>query len=309
MKTVLITGVSGFLGSNIAKDLIAKNFQVIALKRSTSNLQRCISFSKQVKWIDCNNITDAEAEIRNCKPEILIHAAWGGVKAYERDNWVKQEKNLSFMTSLLEIIKKTEIKKIISLGSQAEYGNFEGFIDESHPCHPNNAYGANKVCASFILKTFAEQNDMDWYWIRLFSVFGPGEDKNWLIPYTIENLLNKKNTAFTPCEQEYDYLYIEDFTSGIIKIIKDESHSSGLYNMSSGQSIKLKDILCFLENIISPNEKLLQFGALPYRPNQVMHLQGNSDYFFNTFHFRPQVDVFAGLEKTVNYYKDQKNNE
>lgn len=303
MKTVLITGGTGFLGSHIIEELLLQKYEVIALKRSSSNLSRCMNFVDKVRWICCDNIEDAEQEILNSHPNILIHAAWNGVKASDRDNWVEQGKNLSFLSALLEIVKKANITKIIALGSQAEYGNFEGVIDETHHCNPNSAYGANKVCASTIIKSFAEQNNIPWYWIRIFSVYGPREEKNWLIPATINNLLHLKTMDLTPCEQRYDYLYTKDFTNGIFRVVNNSNVESGIYNMSSGQSTKIKDILTYLENKIAANQNLLQIGALPYRPNQVMHMEGNSNKFFQAFKFNPTYNITKGLDETLNYYK------
>ncbi|MBW8327121.1 MAG: NAD(P)-dependent oxidoreductase [Prolixibacteraceae bacterium] len=309
MKTILITGATGFLGSHIAEELINQGYNVIALKRSTSNLWRCYSFNDRIRWINCDSLVNAEPEIIECNPDILIHAAWNGVKATDRDNWDEQEKNLSFLVSLLDIVKKTNIKKIIALGSQAEYGDFEGSVDENYLCNPTSAYGANKICASILLKTFAELNQIGWNWIRIFSVFGPREEKNWLIPATINNLLEKKEMNLTPCEQKYDYLYTKDFANGILSVVKNDSNISGIYNMSSGKSIKLKDILSFLENKLSPKQKLLQIGIIPYRPHQVMHMEGNSDHFFRTFDFRPAHSIYEGLEETLNYYNLKRENE
>lgn len=309
MKTILITGASGFLGSHIAEQLICQGFKIVAIKRNSSNLWRCKSYYDKIKWINGDNLHYAESEIVKCRPDILIHAAWSGVKASDRDDWIEQEKNLSYLVTLFNIVKKTKMSKIIALGSQAEYGNFEGSIDENFPCVPNSAYGAIKVCASILLKSFAKQNKIDWYWIRLFSVFGPGEEKNWLIPATINNLLDKKEMPLTPCKQQYDYIYIKDFAAGILSVIKNKSDISGIYNMTSGKSTSLKDILSFLEDKLSPKQKLLQIGKLPYRPNQIMHMQGDSSRFFQLFNFKPAYSIYEGLEETIAYYKNRKRDE
>jgi nucleoside-diphosphate-sugar epimerase len=306
MKTILITGATGFLGSHIAEELVNQGYEVFALKRNTSYLGRCDNFRHQIHWIDCDSWIEAEPEIIKCNPEILIHAAWDGVRASDRDNWIIQEKNLLLLVSIFEILKKTKISKIIALGSQAEYGYFEGSVDEDYTCKPNSAYSASKVCASILLKTFAEQNKIDWYWIRIFSVFGPREEKNWLIPTVINNLLKKKEIALTPCEQRYDYLFIKDFAAGILSVVKNDNKIPGIYNMSSGNSIKIKDILTFLETKLSPHKNLLQIGVLPYRPNQVMHMQGKSDRFFQSFNFKPTVSLQKGLEETIKYYTNKK---
>lgn len=309
MKKILLTGITGFLGSHIAEELVNQEYSIMALKRESSNIWRCKNFRDKVTWIDSDNLNDTESAIIDFKPEILVHAAWNGVKASERDNWQEQQKNLFFLVSLLEISKKAGIKKVLALGTQAEYGIFTGMVDEKEACNPNSAYGAAKLCASVLLKTFAEQNSLDWYWLRIFSVFGPGEEKNWLIPAAINNLLENKEMALTPCEQKYDYLFTRDFVSGIMSVIRCTGNKSGIYNMASGKSIKLKEILEFLEKRLSPDKNLLKFGALSYRPGQVMDMKGNSGLFYNTFGFKPEYRVFDGLEETMNFFINQRNYE
>ena len=308
MKTILITGATGFLGSHLAEELLNQGFTVVALMRSTSNFWRCNAFMNKIRWINYDNLSCAEQEIINCKPEIMIHAAWHGVKATDRNNWIEQEKNLAFLVSLFEVVKKTTISKIIALGSQAEYGRFEGAVEEDYPLNPNCAYGVNKVCVSYLLKLFSEQNNIDWYWIRIFSVFGPREEKHWLIPAAIDNLLNGKEMKLTSCEQQYDYLYTKDFVAGIISVIRSTKSISGIFNMSSGLTVKLKDILLFLQKNLSSHQEFLKIGSLEYRPNQVMHMQGISDRFFQSFNFKPMFSVYEGLKETSDYYVKLRNN-
>lgn len=306
MKTILLTGATGFLGSHIAEILLKQGFKVIALKRAGSNLNRCNGFKNQIEWIECDHLNEIDSQIIHTKPEILIHAAWNGVKALDRDNWAEQEKNISFLVPLFEIVKKTNISKIIALGSQAEYGNFDSAVDENYNLNPNTAYGIAKVKASVLLKTFAEQNKVEWYWLRLFSIFGPKEDSGWLFPTAISHLIEQKKMPLTACEQKYDYLFTQDFASGILKVVECENNCSGIYNFSSNNSQKLKEILIDLEKRLSPNKKILLFGELPYRPNQVMHMQGNSDRFYETFKFQPTYSIYDGLNETIDYYLDKR---
>lgn len=306
MKTVLVTGATGFLGSNIAKELIDKGFKVIALKRNTSNLSRIKDFEDKIQWIDCENMNEAGSLIIDSKPDILIHAAWNGVKATDRDNIEAQEKNTTFSGSLFEIVKKTTITKIIALGSQAEYGHFEGAVVESYPLNPNSVYGAAKVRACEQLKSYAEENNIEWYWIRLFSVFGPGEDVGWLLPSAISHLIEQNEMLLTACEQKYDYLFTKDFALGMLKIVECKHNHSGIYNFSSNNSYQLKEILMALEKRLSPERKLLRFGELAYRPNQVMHMQGNSELFYRTFGFRPTYSIYDGLNETIDFYLHRK---
>jgi len=304
---ILLTGATGFIGSHIAEEYLRQGHQIFALKKKSSNLWRCDDFKAKIHWINSDNLEEIAPLITEINPEILVHCAWNGVKASERDNWIEQEKNLTFLVSLLELIKSNSVRKIIALGSQAEYGNFEGAIDENHPCTPNSAYGASKVCASIIIQSFSEINKIEWYWLRVFSVFGPREGKNWLIPATINSLLENKTMELSPCEQKYDYLFIKDFARGLLSIINTPSDKSGIYNLSSGESHKLEILLTYIEKKIAPDKDLLKIGCIPYRPNQVMHMQGISDAFNKQFGYKQIHNIYDGLDETINYYKNCKN--
>lgn len=295
---VLLTGATGFLGSYIAEELINQNFKVIALKQKTSDIWRCESFKNKIHWIDYDNLN----EILNYDIDSFIHTAWVGTSVIDRQNWIMQEKNIGFLIEILEIVKKTKIRKIIALGSQAEYGQFEGIVNEKYLCNPTTPYGVFKICVSSIIKIFAEENNIDWYWIRLFSIFGPREQEDRLIPIIIKNLLDKKPIEFSPGEQQYDYLYVKDFAKGILNIVKSDKNSSGIFNFSSGKSIKIKEILLALENRISPVENFLQIGKESYRKDQIMHMQGDSTQFFKLFNFNPQYNIYNGLDETIEYY-------
>ncbi|TKG91901.1 SDR family oxidoreductase [Puteibacter caeruleilacunae] len=302
METILITGVTGFLGSHIARELLNQGHNIIGLKRKHSNLLKCSDFAESINWIDCDDLSKASQSIIEAQPSLLIHSAWSGVKANSRDDWGVQAKNLNFLIDLLSIAKDANIKKVISLGSQAEYGKFEGSVDENYECKPQSAYGAIKLSAMQLLKSYAEQHAMQWYWLRIFSVFGPGEDENWLIPATIKNMIGGKSMKLTGCDQKYDYLFTQDFAKGILSVVKSSSDNSGVYNMSSNNSTVLKDIVQYIENKLAPGKNLLNIGVMPYREGQVMHMEGNSTKFFKTFRFHPEIDLEESLDETIKTY-------
>lgn len=307
-KTVLMTGTTGFLGSHIAEELISNGYDVIAFKRESSNLSRCKDFNDKIIWINFESTKEFVEDIRLRNPEILIHAAWNGVKSIDREDWFEQEKNLTLLVELLKFSKELAIKKIVALGSQAEYGHFNEPIDETNQCEPYSAYGCIKNCASQVLRCYANENNMQWYWLRLFSVFGPREDNNWLIPSAINNLLNNKEMKLTACQQEYDYLYVKDFVKSIQTVIEQSEDHSGIYNLSTGHPNKLADLMHFLELRISPKQKILDFGAIPYRENQVMKMVGIPTKFQTTFRQEPLFSIEEALIATIDYYKNLQGN-
>jgi len=298
---ILLTGATGFIGSHIAENLYHNGVELILTKRNNSNRWRCEVFEKNVKWIN-TDISNWIDEVIKLQPEIIIHAAWQGVSAVDREDWNIQYKNLIFLFQLFEIAKQSKIKKFIGIGSQAEYGEFNAIIDEDFPTNPNSAYSATKLAASVLVKAFCEQYTIIWYWFRLFSSFGEREAENWLIPATIKNMLTKNSMDLSAGEQRYSYLYVKDIAQYIFNATQVNA-ASGIYNLSSNESYILKDLITFVKNKVNP-DFVLNFGALPYRKNQSMlnaSKMGKTNQAFGNV----TTDFEENLIQTINYYKEK----
>jgi UDP-glucose 4-epimerase len=299
----LLTGATGFLGSHLAEDLSARNYRVVALIRNTSDLWRCKEFeNKNLVYVNINSGNFKET-LQNYKPSVLIHAAWQGVTTKERNDQDIQMQNILFSKQLLTLANELGIKKAIYLGSQAEYGNFTGRISEEAVCSPVSAYGVAKLEVLKMFKSFCELNSIDWVWLRLFSIYGIREGSSWLIPSVIENVLMGKPMDLTKCEQRYDYMYVKDFTRAISGILETKN-ISGIFNLSSNSSVQLKNIVEKIKNFINPSA-ILNFGAMPYAPNQVMHMEGNSEKFYRQFNFKVNSDFESNLKEVITYYKNK----
>ncbi|WP_214071528.1 NAD(P)-dependent oxidoreductase [Mucilaginibacter sp. dw_454] len=302
MSRVFITGITGFLGSNIGRYLIEDGHTVAAIYRGTSSKKLCAGFEDQIDWIlqDESNWTEKAEKF---SPEIIIHSAWLGVSHLERNIWDKQLENIEFVKQLLLIAKSADTKKVIALGSQAEYGMFEGCVAESHQLKPTEAYGSVKIVCSELLKQFCNSNNIDWYWLRLFSVFGSGESENWLIPTLINKLLTSNYMDLTPGEQKYAYLYADDLGRAINNIIVNKG-KSGVYNISAKQPVSLKNLVTTIRDQVNPKFEL-HFGKLEYRENQAMHIQGDVTKFIEAFGEFELSDFKQALALTIDSIKGQ----
>jgi len=273
-KRILITGISGFLGSQIAKHLILQGHVLIATKRTCTILSRCEDYADKITWIKINE-ANWQSKILEFNPEIIIHTAWSGVSSTDRDDWDVQLSNIEFTLKLLQIAKQCKLKKFIGFGSQAEYGNFSCIVDENYPLNPNSAYGSSKIAISQIIKNYCSINEINWYWFRLFSFFGELESNNWFIPTLIDRILSIQKMDMTPGEQKYAYMYVGDLAKTIGKIVEIDINP-GIYNISSSKAISLLDLTNKILEIIKPKESKINFGAIPYRANQSMLIQGSN---------------------------------
>jgi UDP-glucose 4-epimerase len=300
MHKVLITGITGFLGSHIAENLVANNIQVIGLKRKGSNIWRCQEFASKIHWVDIDDQGLFKEELAKHSLDTIIHGAWIGVESNDRDNWIVQSKNIPFLVELLDVAKEVGVNKFIFLGSQAEYGNINGKISEEEKTQALNAYGSIKLACLEIVKTFCNTNDINWIWLRLFSLFGEKENENWLIPSLIQSMLYGKQMDFTLGEQKYAYLYVKDFALIMNKIIMRPIHS-GIYNISSNKTRTIKSLIEDIRNSVNP-KFILNFGALNYRENQSLHMEGDINKITSQIGEIEFINYNLALNKTLNYY-------
>lgn len=300
MHKVLITGITGFLGSHIAENLVTNSVKVFGLKRKGSDIWRCEEFKEEIHWIDIDDDGLFKEELKRHSFDTIIHGAWIGVESNDRDNWIVQSKNIPFLVELLDVAKEVGTEKFIFLGSQAEYGNIDGKISEEDKSQALNAYGSIKLACLEIVKTFCNTNDINWIWLRLFSLFGEKENENWLIPSLIQSMVNENQMDFTPGEQKYAYLYVKDFALLMNKLIVMSIHS-GIYNISSNKTRTIKSLIEDIRNSVNPNF-VLNFGALKYRNNQSMHMEGDILKLSSQIGEIEFTDYTIALQNTIKYY-------
>ena len=303
MAKIFLTGITGFLGSNIAEFLIEHGHCVVAVYRLGSSRELCENYLDKVSWIILDENDKWVDEVIEKRPDVVVHSAWIGVGHKDRDDWQVQFLNIGFLEKLLLIAGKSSATKFIGLGSQAEYGVFDGCVDEMHQLNAKDAYGSVKIICSEIVKRYSGAHEFDWYWLRLFSFFGKGESENWLIPSLVKKILSGDHMDLTAGEQKYAYLYVNDLGVAINNIIINNG-ISGFYNISGKTLIPLKYLVENIKEKINPSFKL-NFGILPYRTNQSMHLQGDPSKFIEEFGEFEVSDFDGSLLRTIEYLKDK----
>jgi len=305
MAKVLISGITGFLGSHIAIKFVSEGWEVVGLKRTNSDLWRCKTIIDKIIWVDLDSKNWKEKVIE-LQPNILVHSAWGGVAAGERLSYESQIRNINLVHDILEICKSSNAK-FIGLGSQAEYGTFSGKIDEEYETTPNTAYGVVKLMSYNLVKGFCEENNLFWFWLRLFPLFGDMESENWLIPSVINKIIEDNQIDLTPGEQMYAYLYVKDFANCVFEIGVNNTdiNNSGVYNISGDKTITLRYLIEKIRDKVNPNAKL-NFGALQYRAYQSMHMHGDMTKFFTNIASVNFSNFDDALDQTIDFYIKKK---
>lgn len=297
---VLIIGANGFLGSHIVKKCLSENNKVYAVSLHTHRLDNIMN---KIQFSNCNmdKITTLTDKITYFSPQAVINCAWDGGNNYTTTHKSSQfHKNLPGLAYLMEIIKRTNIQHFIGIGSGSEYGDKKYTIAETTHEVPINLYGTCKLMAKLYTEQFCKTEKIKWTWLRPIYIYGSDDVKTRLIPKTIISCLKHEEVLLNSCQSLVDYLYIDDFTDAVYKLISNQQE--GLFNVCSNISYKIKNVVEQIGTLTNNKEKL-NFGSLPERNNYPSIILGLNTKLVNITGWTPKINMEEGLAKTIEFYK------
>jgi len=299
----LVTGATGHLGSYLIPALLRRGWEVTALVRPESDLWRLADASGAVNILraDLADLSPISQAVRALKPEIMFHLAWQGVDANSRNDSAQVTTNVSGSIALIQLAREAGCRAWIGVGSQAEYGPYAVPLKEDLPARPLTTYGVSKLCVGLFAQKLCESNGLRCVWLRLLAVYGPKDDERHVIPTVIRRLQEKKKPPLTPGEQICDYLFVEDAAEAL-HAVGANSSVQGVFNLSAGEGRPLRDILGMIRDRIDP-ALALGFGELPYRSDQVMHMQADISKLRQATGWKPKVSLKDGIARTVEWYQ------
>lgn len=267
-KSCLITGATGFVGSNLARKLVGKNWKVTIICRVSSKLDNLDDIKDKIEIFRYNNeINEMINFMKNNKFNIIFHLASLFIaehKTEDVNNLINS--NLLFGTHLLEGMKKSENKLLINTGTSWQHYNSEEY-------NPVDLYAATKEAFEKIIKYYVEAENIRCITLKLFDTWGENDRRPKLI-----NLLNKfadegKVLDMSLGEQKLDLVHIDEVTNSFIKayelLEKDKKLKLDSFGVSSGTQISLRKIVENFEN--KSGKKLnINWGARSYRKREVM---------------------------------------
>lgn len=303
---ILLTGATGFLGAHVLRHLLREDrHEAAVLVRPTSDTWRIAELLPRVRRIegDLRDLAAVEPALAHFAPQTVLHLAWDGVGNQDRNN-LKQTRNLECSVQLLELVQRCGAKHWIALGSQAEYGPYTQRIPEDAPPRPTTLYGVTKLSAGLLTQELCHRLAVRFAWLRLFSSYGEMDNPGWLIPDLILRLLKGQRPALTAGTQQWDYLYVHDAAAAICAVA-EHPDAAGIFNLGSGQTHTIRSVVEKVRDLINPRLPL-GFGEVPFRPNQVMHLQADIERLRGEVGFSPRVALDDGLARTVEWYREQR---
>jgi len=298
-RDIIIHGPSSFLGKHLLRYFIHQNITATVVCRVKSKIDEFENVKQFKIYRYVNNIDEINLKELNLLNPIFIDFTWNGVFGSERNSVEQISVNIPNVISSIEFAYKNKCVHWVGFGSQAEYGNLDKIISENELCKPTTLYGKSKLICSQISNELCANLGMKHSWFRLFSVYGPDDNHDWLIQYLIKEMLLHKEINVTKGEQKWDYLYVDDISKMLNKlIISDEA--CGVCNLGSGNSESVKNLILKIKELTMSNS-LINFGAIKYRSDQVMLMQANIDKLTKILNWRPETNLEIGLKNTINF--------
>lgn len=296
---VLVTGATSMIGVELCKALIENGHIVIAVIRRQSDREKCLPVSENLKRIYLN--MDQYSHLSSLLTEtidVAVFLAWNGTRGEARDNCDIQVANCQCNLILLQELIKLECKKVLSAGSQAEYGpcfsnECQTELTESQP---NTAYGIQKLRFYTEAANICKVNQIAFIEPRIFSLYGPNDYKDSLVMSMLKKMRNNEVCDLTECNQMWNYLYVTDAISALMCLLFQEC-KSGIYNVGYNISKPLK---AFIDEMyyVTKSSSILNYGAIPY-PNTGMVSINPSVKKMMALGWYPKVTFKEGIEQIL----------
>lgn len=271
---VLVTGATGFIGNYVVEELLRHPCSVIASSSNKQKAEQANWFSK-VTYIPFN-LADFDTSINYYKffqePEAMIHLAWEGLPNYKSSfhEVINLPRHLAFLTDLIE----NGLGDLTVTGTCFEYGMQEGCLKEDMPELPANPYAKAKDTLRKELEKLQTQQPFIFKWIRLFYMYGAGQNPNSLLSQ-LDMALASNDQVFNMSggKQVRDYLPVEKVAEYIVRIAL-QKEVTDIINCCSGQPVTIKK---FVQDYLKKKDRSikLNFGYYPYPGYEPMHFWGD----------------------------------
>lgn len=297
--SVLVTGITGFVGSHLARRLAAEGEQVCALVRPSAVLPAEGS-DLQVLRGDLSNPESYRAGVRELQPDTLIHLAW----YVEHGRFYGAAENLDWVghsLALLRELAESGCRRFVMAGSCAEYDwSYGRLIEDRTPSRPATLYGVAKNATREIALAFAREYGLSLAWARFFFLYGPGEPETRLVPSVTRSLLAGERAACSHGKQERDFLYVDDAAEAIRAIAR--SDLEGTVNVGTGQAETIRQVVELLGEFTGQGREGVDLGARPSAPNEAPLVVADTRRLRSTG-WEPRWTLPAGLAETVRWWE------
>ena len=250
-KKILITGSTGFVGSNIIKLLLKENVYIYDILRDKNKKnKKILELNKNKNYLPIfyKKFDELKKKLKKVKIDTVINCATYYTKENDIENIEKLIKtNITFCSIILEILK-SKIKKFINFGSMMEYSQGNNFS-------PENFYAVTKYSFQKIEEFYKLRNNIKFYDLKLYETYGDNDERKKIIPTIIKNYSQNKITKIISKNLKMNFVHIESLIQ-VIHMIIFTKIKEGEYCIKNNKFIKIKKLINSLNQKLKKKIKI-----------------------------------------------------
>lgn len=317
-KKVLVTGGAGFIGSNVAQQLLARGDDVVIvdemndyydvrIKESNLRLLREAYPDKKRLSIYKGDICDEEF-ITNVfeqeQPKWVCHmAARAGVRPSIQDPFVYIHSNIKGTTQLMELSHKFGVENFVFASSSSVYGGSKScyFSEDENVDNPVSPYAASKKACELLAYTYHHLYQLNVSGLRFFTVYGPRGRPD-MAPFKFIDRVSRgvEIQQFGDGSSSRDYTYIDDIVDGVIRAI-DRRHTYEVFNLGKGSGTSLRE---FIDLVQKHTGKKATIKVMPDQPGDVPYTCADVSKAYELLGYKATVPFEEGIRRTVKWYNE-----
>lgn len=310
MKAIVVGG-SGFIGSNVVKLLLEKNYEVKVIDNLSSghfvNIEKHVA-SGAVEFVNgdiCNERIVNDAMKGGADVVFHLGACVGRQKSIDNPQ-LDSSTNLIGTINVLEGMRKNDIPRVVYSSSAAIFGELvTPTIDENHPQNADSPYGVSKLAAEKMILAYSGiYPELTGVCLRYFNIYGVNQRFDLygnVIPIFAKRIYSGEPiTIFGDGSQTRDFVNVRDVARanylGAVSTL-----GTDVYNLGSGSSITINQLADMMIKIAGKNTQIIY---APERPADVKHCKANANKAKGKLGFEAQVSLESGLEEYMKWYRD-----
>ena len=301
----LVSGGSGFIGSNVTKMLLSKGVDVVVFDNlSSGNFDNIRNL--KVEFIE-GDILDKDVIIDACKGvDIVFHLAASVGRQRSIDHpQLDSEINLIGTINILEGMRANGVKKIVYSSSAAIFGELQSSeIDENHPQNADSPYGVSKLAAEKMILSYSEIYDITAVCLRYFNIYGINQRYDLygnVIPIFAHRLFaGEPLLIYGDGTQTRDFVNVYDVARANV-LAGLEYSKTDVFNLGSGESITINKLAQLMQAISGIDNGIIY---LPERKADVKHCKANANKVAEKMKFKTEVSLEKGMFEYIEWYKN-----
>ncbi|MDP3940864.1 MAG: NAD-dependent epimerase/dehydratase family protein [bacterium] len=306
---ILIFGAGGFIGINLLQSLLLKRNDVFGVSKDPEKNRRLLIAGiskKNLVQCDITKPRQVEHIIRSLKPQTVFNLAAYG--SYEKQNDTKKiyVTNLTAAVTILSLLKKQGFSAYLQAGSSSEYGQNSAGPLETARLYPNSHYAVSKVAMSFLAQYLGQIENLPILHLRLYSVYGPFEEPDRLIPVLLRNALQKKYPPLVSPEISRDFIFVNDVLSAFIlgATSLDTKFYGKTLNVGTGVKTTIKELAYLVRKIASlkTNPEFSTFASRSWDHKDDWYARIQT--IRTTLGWKPSTSLINGLRQTLDWQKN-----